>query len=244
MAWIKQNRFTLLIIGTVLILLGLITTIILIQKHEQEDERSQYESSISHTPILGDKGAEDTISIYADFQCPYCKEFDLKMMDKLKSRYVDSGKANIRFVNVGLLGDESLYKSVLSYSLYEHAPDKYWTFNQRLFEEQPKEKQHITKNEDGLTVKNTKQKATDNIVEHAKDKNDVNRLLKDIGVSQADIKVIHQDVSNSKSKAWKNALKDRNLAKKHEIKDVPTIFINGERIKNPNVMESYKDKLG
>lgn len=80
-------------------------------------------------------------------------------MDKIKQKYINTDKANLRFVNASVLGDDSIYKSVVSYSLYEHTASNklYWKLNRRFYEEQTKDKQHKTSQ--GLDGKHPTQNA-------------------------------------------------------------------------------------
>lgn len=131
-----------IIIGvSVVVVLAIIVGIAVSQHNKEMAKDEAFKQRVEHTPILGKKNTTHQIVIYADFNCPYCRSFDLKMMDQLEDEFIHTKKAHIRFVNAGLLGDDSLYKSVVSYSIYQQNPKAYWKFNRRLFEEQPKDKQ-------------------------------------------------------------------------------------------------------
>lgn len=244
MKWVKSHKWATTITLTIIVLLIVITSIIVIQHHQEQKERNHYESEIAHTPVMGSKDAKDTISVYGDFSCPYCRDFEIDTLTKLKERYVDTSKANIRFINVGLLGDDSLYKSVASYSLYQHDKDKYWAFHRQLFENQSKETQHKTTINNTSNQGNISQKEAESVIKHSKEKEQVNQMLKDVGVSSKDIKRIKIDIDNHKSSAWKHAIKDRNLANKHQIKNVPTVYINGGKIAASNDLSTYREYLG
>lgn len=47
--------------------------------------------------ILGDPNAPVTIIEYASLSCPHCAEFHIQMLPKLKSEYIDQGKAKLVF---------------------------------------------------------------------------------------------------------------------------------------------------
>lgn len=47
---------------------------------------------LENNPILGDKNAPLVIIEFTDFQCPFCKKYDLTTFSKLKEGYIDTGK--------------------------------------------------------------------------------------------------------------------------------------------------------
>ncbi|MDH9600730.1 thioredoxin domain-containing protein [Staphylococcus capitis] len=244
MKWLKSHKWETSIILTIIVLVFVITVIISVQHYQEQKKLNHYKSEIAHTPVMGSKDAEDTISVYGDFSCPYCRDFELDTLTILKESYVDTDKTKIHFINVGLLGDDSLYKSVASYSLYQHDKDKYWAFHRQLLENQHKENQHKTTINNTSNQRNISQKEAESVINHAKEKEQVNQMLKDVGVSSKDIKQIKEDINNHKSSAWKNAIKDRNLANKHQIKRVPTVCINGEKLSSANDLSVYREYLG
>lgn len=228
---------------SIIIIVGIIVTLIfMISKFVDTNKTEKAQNQVKHAPVLGKKDAKNTIVIYADFSCPHCREFDHAMFDELKREYVDSGKANIRFVNGGLLGDDSVYKNVAAYAVYEHAPDKYWDFNRKLFEEQTQKSQG--KAEDKISLKNTNvsQKQVDSVLSNVSEVKHVNSILKDIDLSNADIERIQADLKNANSNAWKNIMKDRKIMNDNTIKTVPSVYVNGKQIQSPTQFQEY-DKI-
>ena len=75
-------------------------------------ERQQAPTFIEFTadaaaPVLGNAAAPVTIIAFADFQCPFCKSFHDLIFNRLKTDYVDTGKAKIVFQDFAFLGPES-----------------------------------------------------------------------------------------------------------------------------------------
>lgn len=229
-----------IIIGvSVVVVLAIIVGIAVSQHNKEMAKDEAFKKRIEHTPILGEKNTTHQIVVYADFNCPYCRAFDLEMMDQLEDEFIHTKKAHIKFVNAGLLGDDSLYKSVVSYSIYQQNSKAYWKFNRRLFEEQPKDKQ--TDYADKIKGESINQTDVDQIVKNAKQKTEVNELLKDIDLSNKEIKKVQYDVKNSNSQAWKYALKDRETTKQQKIKTVPHVTIDNKMIEdNKNIKEYQK----
>ena len=54
----------------------------------------------------GDANAPVTIDVYADFQCPYCAQFD-PVLQKLAPDYIDTGKVKLVYHNFPIIGPES-----------------------------------------------------------------------------------------------------------------------------------------
>lgn len=48
-------------------------------------------------PVLGKKDAPVTMVEFADFQCPYCKQFHDQNFAEIKSKYIDTGKVKLVF---------------------------------------------------------------------------------------------------------------------------------------------------
>lgn len=49
----------------------------------------------SDAPVIGNQNAKVTIVEFSDFQCPYCTRFYKETFAKIKSTYIDTGKAKI-----------------------------------------------------------------------------------------------------------------------------------------------------
>ncbi|MDG0820705.1 DsbA family protein [Staphylococcus equorum] len=235
----KRNKGTLIFISAIVIIIIIFGTMLVINKHGESNEIKKAQKQVSHAPVLGNKDADNTIVLYADFSCPHCRDFDLNMLDKIKNKYVDNNKANIRFVNGGLLGDDSIYKSAISYSVYEHAPDKYWELNRQLFEEQTQQPQGKFEDKISLETKDISQKSLDSILRNVREREHVKTILGDIGFSDEDMKQIERDVKDADSNAWQNVMNDRHLMKENNVKNVPAVYVNGKQIQMPTKFEEY-----
>ncbi|PTH63570.1 thioredoxin domain-containing protein, partial [Staphylococcus arlettae] len=51
---------------------------------------------------------------------------------------------------------------------------------------------------------------------------------------------IKKEYNKKNSKTVKKIDKDTNEAKKHKVKTVPSVFINGEKVKDPHDYKEYK----
>lgn len=48
--------------------------------------------SLGSNPMLGSKDAKIALIEFSDYQCPYCARFHAKTFDRIRSKYIDSGK--------------------------------------------------------------------------------------------------------------------------------------------------------
>lgn len=81
----------------------------------------------------GDANAPVTIDVYADFQCPYCAQFD-PVLEQLGPDYVDTGKVKIVFHNFAFIGPEST--AAAQAVMCAGDQDKFWMFANNLYKHQ------------------------------------------------------------------------------------------------------------
>jgi protein-disulfide isomerase len=93
------------------------------------------EISIDDDPVLGDANAKVTIVEFSEFECPFCGRFARDTFPQLKADYIDSGKAKFVFRDYIVHPDAHL-ASEASDCAYEQGNDKYWLYNEKLFNNQ------------------------------------------------------------------------------------------------------------
>lgn len=83
--------------------------------------------------VLGKADAPATIDLYADFQCPICRQQD-EILRQIAPQYIDTGEAKVVFHNFAFIGGES----VLAAQAAECANDqgKFWDYASYLFDHQ------------------------------------------------------------------------------------------------------------
>ncbi|MEJ7218498.1 DsbA family protein [Staphylococcus gallinarum] len=163
--------------------------------------------------------AKDEIVVYSDFKCPYCKKLDEKILPKLERDYLSNNKTNYEFKNVANLGIDSYIGAKAGNAIKLYAPDKYLTFQHNMFQNQPKnEKLWIT--------------------------NDViNKQFKKLNLSNKTLKKVKAEYNKTNGKSKKMIDKDIKSAKKQNVETVPTVFINGEKVKDPYKYKDYQELL-
>jgi protein-disulfide isomerase len=58
--------------------------------------------------VLGSKNAKATMMVFADMQCPFCREFETQAFPSIVNRYVKTGKLRIVFQPISFIGSDSL----------------------------------------------------------------------------------------------------------------------------------------
>lgn len=105
--------------------------------------KGQIDEIKSRGHLIGDPSARVTIIEFADFQCPYCKQFWASSLQAIKSEFVATGQAALYFHHMAFIGPES----TLAAAATECAADqgKFEPFHDVLFDQQgPENKGYIT----------------------------------------------------------------------------------------------------
>lgn len=88
--------------------------------------------------VLGKKDAPVTIVEFSDYQCPYCGVFENEAFPKIKSQYIDTGKAKLIYRDFPLSFHPYAYPSALFAKCVQHLsinPDTdYYKVHDKLFE--------------------------------------------------------------------------------------------------------------
>lgn len=88
-------------------------------------------------PMLGSKDAPVTLIEFADFQCPFCKEFQDQTFAQIKSKYIDTGIAKFYFIDFPFLGAESDSSGIAAECARQQ--DKFWAYHDLLYKNQGSE---------------------------------------------------------------------------------------------------------
>jgi len=82
-------------------------------------------------PMLGSEDAPVTLVEFADFQCPFCKQFQDRAFGQIKSKYIDTGIAKFYFLHFPFLGPESQSAAVAAECARQQ--DKFWQYHDLLY---------------------------------------------------------------------------------------------------------------
>jgi len=91
-------------------------------------------STVMGSPILGDPKAPITIVEFGDYQCHFCKEWFHETKPLIERDYIDTGKANMIFVDMAFLGRDSAKAAQASYCAEDQ--NAYWEYHGMLYDSQ------------------------------------------------------------------------------------------------------------
>ena len=97
-----------------------------------EDETKPLQ--LKGAPVLGSKTATITIVEVGDYQCHMCKLWFKETRPQIIENYVETGKANLVFIDMPFLGRDSTPASEATYCANDQG--KYWEYHSTLFEYQ------------------------------------------------------------------------------------------------------------
>lgn len=85
----------------------------------------------------GSDNAKVSLVEFGDYQCPFCKRFFDQTEPQMMSDYVDSGKAKFYFLDVSIVGTDSLTLGQGSWCADEQG--KYWEYHDYMYTNQGQE---------------------------------------------------------------------------------------------------------
>jgi len=91
------------------------------------------------TPFIGDPNAKVTLAYWFDYQCPFCKQFELETLPVLIQKYVNTGKLKIVFKDFPFLGKYSINGTEYEHAIWETYPDKFAVWQEAMFKAQDAE---------------------------------------------------------------------------------------------------------
>ncbi|MEE9241981.1 MAG: DsbA family protein [Nitrosopumilaceae archaeon] len=91
-------------------------------------------STAMGSPILGSPTAPITIIEFGDYQCSQCYKWYHNTKPAIFENYIDTGKANLIFVDLAILGRDSPKAAAATYCAEEQGA--YWEFHDLLYTSQ------------------------------------------------------------------------------------------------------------
>lgn len=94
---------------------------------------------IDGDPYIGNANARTTIAFWGDFQCPFCKRFELETLPQIIKDYVDTGKVKVVFLDFAFLSDDSTTAALYGRSVWKLYPDQYMAWRTAMYNAQDEE---------------------------------------------------------------------------------------------------------
>ena len=91
-------------------------------------------STTMASPLLGDPSAPITIVEFGDYQCHQCYNWFHNTKPAITKEYIETGKANLVFVDLAFLGRDSTTAAQASYCAEDQG--MYWEFHNMLYNSQ------------------------------------------------------------------------------------------------------------
>ena len=91
-------------------------------------------SPVSLPPLLGSQTAPVTIIEMGDYQCEMCKRWYDESRPKIIENFIDTGKANMFFIDYPILGVDSALAAEATYCADDQG--KYWDYHVTLYDYQ------------------------------------------------------------------------------------------------------------
>jgi len=88
-------------------------------------------STAMGSPILGSDSAPITIIEFGDYQCEQCYKWYHNTKDSIVQNYIETGKANLIFIDLAILGRDSPKAAAATYCAEEQG--KYWDYHDLLY---------------------------------------------------------------------------------------------------------------
>lgn len=144
----ERNRRVLLIGGVVLGLLIVVIGAVVVQSQRNTvgEKAGAVPAGLTdgYGVVVGRDSAPTTVTVYEDFQCPYCRDFEQATSDQLQAA-VDAGRVKLDYRMVSFLDRASTndYSSralnAAAVVLDTSGKDVFVAFHRALFEDQPEE---------------------------------------------------------------------------------------------------------
>ncbi|MHB1769683.1 MAG: DsbA family protein [Minisyncoccota bacterium] len=93
----------------------------------------------SGDPFIGQPNASTTIAFWSDFQCPFCKQFEVTTLPQIVQTYVNTGKVKIVFMDFPFLGPNSMVDAEYARAIWALYPSQYFAWRTAFYNQQPQE---------------------------------------------------------------------------------------------------------
>lgn len=89
--------------------------------------------------FIGSATAPVTLAYWSDYQCPFCKQFEVTVLPTLMANYVSKGKLRIVFKDFPFLGSDSTTGAEYAHAVWQLYPDKFLAWHEAMFKAQDAE---------------------------------------------------------------------------------------------------------
>ena len=90
-------------------------------------------------PFIGNANAPVTIAEWSDYQCPFCKQFELTTLPQIVQNYINAGKVKIVFKDFQFLGPDSMVDAEYARAIWTLYPAQFAAWRTAIFTQEPQE---------------------------------------------------------------------------------------------------------
>lgn len=90
-------------------------------------------------PYIGDANAKVVLAYWSDYQCPFCKQFELSTLPTIINNYVKNNKVKVVFKDYSFLGPNSTTAALYERAVWEAFPQKYFEWRTAMYQAQDAE---------------------------------------------------------------------------------------------------------
>lgn len=159
--------------------------------------------ALEDQPTIGAENSSVTIVEFGDYNCHYCKQFELNTFSQLKENYIDTNKISFKYVNYAFLGQESTKAAVASECVYRQDKEQFWDYHKALFENQG----------------SPEWTSTDNLVSTAEETAE--------GLNYEELRSCIEG-----QETLDEVQSDKRIGSQAGVSATPAVFLNGEKVEN------------
>lgn len=130
----RQGLGTYGLLGGMIALVVIVLAIIIMLDRGRNTPPQTLPPDVSLDKSEGAETAPVVVVEYADFQCPYCRQFALGPEQRVRTEYISQGQVRFAFRHLAFIGPESLWAAEASECANEQG--HFWDYHDLLYERQ------------------------------------------------------------------------------------------------------------
>ncbi len=173
------------------------------------------ELSYENQPALGDAAAPVKLAVFEDFKCPACKFFETNVFPGLERDYIDTGRAQLVFVNFPFIGPDSTTAAVAGECAYRQNEAAFWEYKTVLYRAQGAERAEWA----------------------------TPARLEELAQNVGDLDAAELRTCIDEQRYAAEVTSDLDMAQAVGVNSTPSLFVNGTKLEAANDYEAVKEAI-